>query len=134
MLAGMPALVYAGLESSSCLNFDGDSRRMRAYALGATGDRSINSCADSRRMRAYTRAYARLEYKPGLTVPVVAIYDSVFFHALFIVHIYLCLQCLIPYSSSPIICPPVDANLHYVFNHYCVCSSLPGGLHASGQL
>ena len=55
---------------------------------------------------------------------------TVFSHALFIVHIYLCLQCLIPYSSSPIICYPVDANLHYVFNHYCVCSSFPGGLHA----
>ena len=41
----------------------------------------------------------------------------------FIVHIYLCLQCLIPYLSSPIICYPVDANLHYVFNHCCVCSS-----------
>ena len=66
-LAGMSALVCAGLESSTCLNFDGDSRRMRAYALGATGDRSINSCADSRRMRAYMRAYARMEYKPGFT-------------------------------------------------------------------
>ena len=41
----------------------------------------------------------------------------------FIVHLYLCLQCLIPYSSSPIICYLVDANLHYVFNHCCVCSS-----------
>ena len=67
-LAGMPALVCAGLESSTCLNFDGDSRRMRAYALGATGDRSINSCADSRRMRAYTRVYVRMEYKPGFTL------------------------------------------------------------------
>ena len=56
-LAGMSVLVCAGLESSTCLNFDGDSRRMRAYALCATGDRSINSCADSRRMCAY---------KPGL--------------------------------------------------------------------
>ena len=56
-----------------------------------------------------------------VTVPV-AIYDSLFFHALFIVHIYLCLQCLIPYSSPPIICYPVVANLHYVFNHCCVCS------------
>ena len=65
-LAGMPALVCAGLESSTSLNFVGDSRRMRAYALGATGDRSINSCADSRRLRAYTRVYARMEYKPGL--------------------------------------------------------------------
>ena len=53
----------AGLESSTCLNFDGDSRRMRPYALGATGDRSINSCADSRRMRAYTRTSS---IKPGL--------------------------------------------------------------------
>ena len=68
-----------------------------------------------------------------VTVPV-AIYDSVFFHALFIVHIYLCLQCLIPYSSSPAICYPVDANLHYVFNHCCVCSSFSGGLHASDQI
>ena len=34
--------------------------------------------------------------------------------------IYPCLQCLIPYSSSPIICYPVDAN--YV-NFCCVCSS-----------
>ena len=59
---------------------------------------------------------------------------TVFFHALFIVHIYLCLQCLIPYSISPIICYPVDANLHYVFNHCCVCSSFSGGLHASGQI
>ena len=67
-LAGMPALVCAGLESSTSLNFVGDSRRMRAYALGATGDRSINSCADSRRMRAYTRVYAHMEYKPGLSV------------------------------------------------------------------
>ena len=67
-LAGMPALVCAGLESSTSLNFVGDSRRMRAYALGATGDRSINICADSRRVRAYTRAYARMEYKPGLIV------------------------------------------------------------------
>ena len=33
------------------------SRLMRAYALGATGDTSINSCADSRRMRAYMRAW-----------------------------------------------------------------------------
>ena len=52
-LAGMPALVCAGLESSTSLNFVGDSRRMCAYALGATGDRSINSCADSRRIRAH---------------------------------------------------------------------------------
>ena len=59
-LAGMPALVCAGLESSTSLNFVGDSRRMRAYALGATGDRSINSCVDSRCMRAYTRVYARI--------------------------------------------------------------------------
>ena len=66
-LAGMPALVCAGLESSTSLNFVGDNRRMRAYALGATGDRSINSCADSRRLRAYTRVYARMEYKPGFT-------------------------------------------------------------------
>ena len=66
-LAGMLALVCAGLESSTCLNFDGDSRRMRAYALGATGDRSINSCTDSRRIRAYARVYARIEYKPGFT-------------------------------------------------------------------
>ena len=29
-----------------------------AYALGAIGDRSINSCADSPRMRAYTRAWS----------------------------------------------------------------------------
>ena len=54
-----------------------------------------------------------------VTVPV-AIYDYVFFEALFIIHTYLCLQCLIPYLSSPIICYPVDANLHYVFNHYCM--------------
>ena len=64
-LAGMPALVCAGLESSTCLNFHGDSRRMRTYALGATGDKSIDSCADSRRMRAYTHVYARMEYKPS---------------------------------------------------------------------
>ena len=63
-LAGMPALVCAGLESSTSLNFVGDSRRMRAYALGATGDRSINSCADSRRLRAYTRAWS---INPALT-------------------------------------------------------------------
>ena len=41
-------------------------RRQSAYALGTTGDRSINSCADSQRMRAYMHAYARMEYKPGL--------------------------------------------------------------------
>ena len=52
----------------------------------------------------------------------------------FIVNIYLCLQCLIPYSSSPIICYPVDANLHYVFNHCCVCSSFSGGLHAKSHM
>ena len=67
-LAGMSAQVCAGLESSTCLNFDGDSRRMRAYALGATGGRSINSCADSRRMRTYTCAWS---IKPALVV----IYD-----------------------------------------------------------
>ena len=67
-LAGMPALVCAGLESSTCLNFDGDSWRMCAYALSATGDISINSCADSRCMHAYMRAYAPMEYKPGFNV------------------------------------------------------------------
>ena len=57
-----------------------------------------------------------------VTVPV-AIYE---FSSMpfFMVHLYLCLQCLIPYSSSPINCYLVDANLHYVFNHCCVCSSL----------
>ena len=59
-LAEMPALVCAGLESSTCFNLDGDSPRMRAYELGATGDRSINNCADSRRM----------EYKPGFMVQI----------------------------------------------------------------
>ena len=46
-------------------------RRQSAYAricAGRNSDTSINSCADSRRMRAYMRAYARMEYKPGLTV------------------------------------------------------------------
>ena len=52
----------------------------------------------------------------------------------FTVHIYPCLQCLIPSSSSPNICCPVEANLHYVFNHYCVCFSFSDGLHASGQI
>ena len=64
----------------------------------------------------------------------VAIYGTIFFHALFIVHIYISLQCLIPYSSVPIICYPVNTNLHYVFNHYCECSSFSGGLHASGHI
>ena len=27
-----------------------------------------------------------------------------------------------------------DANVHYVFNHCCVCSSFSGGLHVSGQI
>ena len=67
-LAGMPAQTCAGLESSKCLNFDSNSRRTRAYELGATGDRSINSCADSRHMRASARTYVRMEYKPGFIV------------------------------------------------------------------
>ena len=57
-LAGIAVLVCAGFESSTCLNFDGDSRHMPAYALAATGNRSINSCADSRRMLAYTCAWS----------------------------------------------------------------------------
>ena len=61
-------------------------------------------------------------YCKPVTVPL-GNYDTAFFNALCIVHIYLYLQCLIPYSSSHIICYPVDANLHCVFNHCCVCSS-----------
>ena len=68
-----------------------------------------------------------------MTIPV-AIHDTFFFHAFFIRHIYLCVQCLIPYSSSPFICYPVNASLHYVCNQYCICSSFSGGLHAIGQI
>ena len=71
-LAEMPALVCAGLESSTCLNLDSNSQRMLVYALGATGDRSVNSYADSVRMLTYARAYASMEYEPGLRVMTVA--------------------------------------------------------------
>ena len=67
------------------------------------------------------------------SVPV-AIYDTVFFHAIFIIHIYLCLQCFIPHSSSHIICYPFNANLLYIFNNYCVCPSFSGGLHATSLM
>ena len=58
--AGMPALVCAGLESSTCLNVDDNSRRMPPHALGAFGDKSINGSTDSRGMRASARVYVRI--------------------------------------------------------------------------
>ena len=68
-----------------------------------------------------------------VTVPV-AIYDSFlpcpFFYSTHI-PMFTVLDPLLEFTNHLLF---IDANLHYVFNHCCVCSSFSGGLHASGQI